>query len=113
MMDAFFSSNSNADLIIKLWRGERMCLIGMNVENPADDFVGFAIEVKEPGASGFTPLNNRMAFAYAKPLNKAVTGGRWYPSLEAPSQKFRWIHFPNDPKGGIYTYRVTQMHMPK
>lgn len=113
MTDAFFSSNSNEGLTIKLWRGERMCLIGMNVEKPTDNFVGFAIEVKAPGASDFVPLNNRLAFAYYKPLKKAVRGGRWYPSLTSPFQKFRWIHFPDDPKNGTYVYRVTQMHMPK
>jgi phosphatidylserine/phosphatidylglycerophosphate/cardiolipin synthase-like enzyme len=90
-----------------------MCLIGMDVNDPADDFVGFAIEVKAPGASSFVALNNRLAFSYAKPVKQAVTGARWYSSLEAPFQKFRWIDFPNDPKGGDYQYRVTEMHMPR
>jgi hypothetical protein len=113
MTNVFFSTKSNAGLTVKLWRGERMCLIGMNVDKPADDFVGFAIEVKRPNQADFAPLNNRLAFSYSKPLAKAVTGGRWYSSLTAPFQKFRWIHFPDDPKGGTYTYRVTQMHMPR
>jgi len=113
MTNVFFSKKSNAGLTVKLWRGERMCLVGMDVDKPADDFVGFAIEVKEPGQADFAPLNNRLAFSYDKPLDKAVTGGRWYSSLTAPFQKFRWIHFPDDPKGGTYTYRVTQMHMPQ
>lgn len=90
-----------------------MCLIGMDVKDPTDDFVGFAIEVKAPGASSFVPLNNRLAFSYTAPVKEAVTGARWYSSLEAPFQKFRWIDFPNDPKGGDYEYRVTEMHMPR
>jgi hypothetical protein len=112
MTDTFSNTASKPGFRLKLWRGERMCLIGMDVDSPADDFVGFAIEVQEPGATTFTPLNNRLAFSYTKPVDQAVTGGRWYSSLDAPFQKFRWIHFPDDPKGGTYTYRVTQMHMP-
>jgi phosphatidylserine/phosphatidylglycerophosphate/cardiolipin synthase-like enzyme len=73
--------------------------------------VGFAIECQEPGAAGFTPLLNRLAFSY-KP-GESVNGDRQFPSVKAPFQKFRWIHFPPDVKDGIYTYRVTKMHMPK
>lgn len=113
MSDQFTAQATSSDLSLKLWRGERMCLIGIDVNDPADDFVGFAIEVKAPGAAAFVPLNNRLAFSYDKPVKQAVTGGRWYPSLDAPFQKFRWIDFPNDPKGGDYQYRVTEMHMPR
>jgi hypothetical protein len=109
----FISQTVSGDLHLKLWRGERMCLVGMNVDKPSDDFVGFAIEVKPLKSSDFVPLNNRLAFSYAKPVGQAVTGARWYSSLESPFQKFRWIDFPNDPKGGDYTYRVTEMHMPR
>jgi phosphatidylserine/phosphatidylglycerophosphate/cardiolipin synthase-like enzyme len=113
MNDQFIAQEVTDDLTLKLWRGERMCLIGMDVKKPADDFVGFAIEVKAPGASAFVPLNNRLAFSYAAPIRQAVTGARWYSSLAAPFQKFRWIDFPNDHKGGEYQYRVTEMHMPR
>ena len=113
MTTQFTSQTVSGDLHLKLWRGERMCLLGMNVEKPSDDFVGFAIEVRPPGSSSFVPLNNRLAFSYSKPVGKAVTGDRWYSSLKAPFQKFRWIDFPNDPKGGLYEYRVTEMHMPR
>ena len=30
---------------VKLWRGERMCLVGMDVDAPEPDLVGFSIEV--------------------------------------------------------------------
>src|SRR5205085_1335213 len=33
------------------------------------------------------------------------------PSTDAPFQKFRWLHFPYNPTGGEYTYRVTKKHM--
>ena len=111
-MSDFENSDSKNGFFMKLWRGERMCLLGFDVENPEPDFVGFAIERKEPGMAFFEPLLNRLAFSYDKPATTAVTGRRQFPSNEAPFQKFRWIHFPRDPKDGKYTYRATKMHMP-
>jgi hypothetical protein len=96
---------------VKLWRGERMCLAGMDVDQPEPDFVGFSIEVRSPGNSSFLPLRNRLNFSYTQPVHKAVNGYRNFPSTEAPFQKFRWLHFPQNPRGGNYVYRVTKQHM--
>jgi hypothetical protein len=78
-----FSSEAAKDgLHLKLWRGERMCLLGMNVEAPEADFVGFAIEVKSPVAADFSPLRNRLNFSYQQTAAAkataaaAVTGAR-------------------------------------
>ncbi len=111
-MSNFEIRKSRQGFTMKLWRGERMCLLGFDVAAPEPDFVGFAIECKEPGAAKFEPLKNRLAFDYDVPATVAVTGDRLFPSLEAPFQKFRWIHFPQDVKAGIYTYRATKLHMP-
>lgn len=102
-------TGSAGSLSLKLWRGERMCLLGMDVTDPHPSFVGFAIEVQSPIATDFTPLRNRLAFAY--PAGKTLSGNREYPTTQAPIQTFRWIHFPQDPQPGRYTYRVTMMHM--
>jgi hypothetical protein len=40
-MNDYTNSVAQGSLTLKLWRGERMCLIGMDVANPEDDFVGF------------------------------------------------------------------------
>src|SRR6516225_5016654 len=108
-MSDFTNSKTLDGLSVKLWRGERMALVGMDVDDPEPDFVGFSIEVQSPGSDGFQPLRNRLAFSYPKSSAlKAVDGNRNFPSTEAPFQKFRWIHFPYDPTGGDYTYRVTK-----
>jgi len=114
-METFHNEDSKDGFSMKLWRGERMCLAGFDVDHPEPDFVGFAIECKPPKAKAFEPLLNRIAFSYDKPLAKAVTGAKQkqFPSTEQPFQKFRWVHFPRDPKEGTYTYRATKMHMPK
>jgi len=96
---------------LKLWRGERMVLIGMDVEDPEDDLVGFSIEVKNPEAAGFPALRNRLAFSYPQNAGADVDGSNQYPSTSAPFQKFRWVHFPQNPKSGEYSYRVTKQHM--
>ncbi|HEY3898199.1 MAG TPA: phospholipase D-like domain-containing protein [Chthoniobacter sp.] len=111
-MSDFQNSKSADGLTVKLWRGERTALIGMDVDEPEDDLVGFAIEVIEPGTKSFAPLLNRLNFSYSQPASKAVDGFKNFPSTQAPFQKFRWVHFPPAAKGGTYTYRVTKMHMP-
>src|SRR6187431_814957 len=111
-MSNFEIRKTKKGFTFKLWRGERMCLLGFDVAAPEPDFVGFAIECKPPGSLKFEPLLNRLAFEYPVPAATAVTGDRLFSSLEAPFQKFRWIHFPGEVKKGVYTYRATKMHMP-
>ena len=111
-MSDFFSSDKQNGFSMKVWRGERMCLLGFDVDQPEADFVGFAIEVKRPGANTFTALRNRLAFSYPQPAETAVNGDKQFSSLKAPFQKFRWVHFPQQPQPGIYKYRATKMHMP-
>jgi phosphatidylserine/phosphatidylglycerophosphate/cardiolipin synthase-like enzyme len=111
-MDDFTKSKTIDGLSVKLWRGERMVLIGMDVDNPEPDFVGFSIEEQTPGSDAFVPLRNRLNFSYGdQSASMAVNGFRNFPSTDAPFQKFRWIQFPFDPKVGTYTYRVTKKHM--
>src|SRR5262249_18659702 len=111
-MAGFTNSKTIDGFSVKLWRGEGMALIGMDVEQPEADFAGFSIEVQSPSSEGFLPLRNRLAFSYPKSnALKAVNGYRNFPSTEAPFQKFRWIHFPYNPTNGDYTYRVTKQHM--
>ena len=111
-MSDFTNMKQDNGLTVKLWRGERMVLIGMDVDHPEPDLVGFSIEVRSPEANAFTPLRNRLNFAYNQPVNVAVNGYRNYLSTEAPFQKFRWVHFPYNPKPGTYFYRITKKHMP-
>src|SRR5579859_1996528 len=112
MINPFSNAATVDGFSVKLWRGERMVLLGMDVEKPEADLVGFSIEVKSPGSRRFVPLRNRLDFSYGDtPAAKAVNGFRNFSSLDAPFQKFRWIHFPYVPQPGAYTYRVTKRHM--
>ncbi len=95
----------------KIWRGECMALLGFDVTEPEEDFVGFAVEYLEPGQSEWKVLHNRIAFSYDTPGTPPVTGRRTYRTTEHPLQKFRWVHFPWEPRPGAYRYRATKMHM--
>jgi phosphatidylserine/phosphatidylglycerophosphate/cardiolipin synthase-like enzyme len=102
--------NPAALFTLKLHRGDGMTLLAMNwkVGSPPLDFVGFAIEYKEPAGDRFYPLNNRLAFP--------GTGGDVNPNKLStrlsPIQKFRWVHFPrNADLLGAFAYRVTPVFM--
>ncbi|SIR41879.1 PLD-like domain-containing protein [Rhizobium sp. RU35A] len=111
-MSDFENAADSNGFRFKLWRGERMTMIGFDVAAPEDDFVGFAIEVKSPKSQEFVPLRNRLNFSYPQGA-AAVTGDRLFPTDKAPIQKFRWIHFPYHPVDGTYEYRATKIHMPR
>ena len=64
MSSAFQVSGNNpaALFTLKLHRGDGMTLIAMNWKDgpPPEDFVGFAIEYKEPDGSKFLELRSRL-----------------------------------------------------
>jgi PLD-like domain len=99
-------TNKKAPFTLKIHRGDGMLLLAMNWRNgkPPRDFVGFAIEYKEPNSDRFWPVKNRIGFP----------GQRKEPKdpMIAPIQKFRWVHFPwHADKDGDFHYRVTPMFM--
>jgi len=57
-------SNAKALFTLKVHRGDGMALLAMNWKKgkPPTDFVGFAIEYKEPGGQKFYVLKNRLSF---------------------------------------------------
>jgi hypothetical protein len=102
-------SNAAAQFTLKLHRGDGMLLLGMNwrEHRPPDDFVGFAIEYREPGESRFWAVHNRFGFEGADTQDPNVTA-----TLRSPIQKFRWVHFPyHADLPGKFTYRVTPVFM--
>ncbi len=103
-------SNKAALFTLKLHRGEGMTLIAMNWKKhrPTKDFVGFAIEYKEPGGDRFYALKNRLAFPG---LDASVNPNQLSTRL-SPIQKFRWVHFPRNAElPGDFTYKVTPVFM--
>lgn len=112
MADAFQVSGQNAAALftLKLHRGDGMTLLAMNWKNgtPPQDFVGFAIEYKEPGGQKFFSLKNRLSFLGA---DGALNANSLSTRL-SPIQKFRWVHFPRNAElPGAFVYRVSPVFM--
>ncbi len=102
--------NAAALFTLKLHRGDGMTLLAMNWKNgqPTQDFVGFAIEYKEPGGDRFYALKNRLGFlgADGKPKKDSLS------TMQSPIQKFRWVHFPRNAElADGFTYRVSPVFM--
>src|SRR5438105_12637459 len=103
-------SNAAALFTLKVHRGDGMALLAMNWKKgkPPQDFVGFAIEYKEPAGDKFYPLKNRLCFPGA---DGKVNPNRLSTRL-SPIQKFRWVHFPrNADLTGDFVYRVSPVFM--
>ena len=95
---------------LKIHRGDGMVLLAMNWKQgkPPDNFVGFAIEYKEPGGQQFFALKNRLSF----PKADGGVDPNQLSTLRSPIQKFRWVHFPrNAHLPGPFSYRVTPVFM--
>jgi phosphatidylserine/phosphatidylglycerophosphate/cardiolipin synthase-like enzyme len=103
-------ANSKAPFTLKVHRGDGMALLAMNWREgkPPRDFVGFAIEFREPDSDRFWAIRNRIGF----PGQRKKFSDPSIATTRAPIQKFRWVHFPSDAeKPGKFTYRVTPMFM--
>jgi phosphatidylserine/phosphatidylglycerophosphate/cardiolipin synthase-like enzyme len=103
-------TNTAALFTLKIHRGDGMALLAMNWKKgqPPRDFVGFAIEYKEPGGSKFFALKNRLSFAKAS----GAVDPNILSTLRSPIQKFRWVHFPRNAElDGDFTYRVAPVFM--
>jgi phosphatidylserine/phosphatidylglycerophosphate/cardiolipin synthase-like enzyme len=111
MAAEFIKRETRGGTTIKLHRGERKCLIGLDLDraNATEDFVGFALEFREPNSETWKRVSNRLRFSYDGLTEEEKKKGA--PSTEAPIQKFRWIHFPFEPQDGVYRYRATPMYM--
>jgi len=104
--------NPAALFSLKIHRGDGMALVAMNwkMGKPPDNFVGFAIECKEPGGAQFFPLKNRLSFSGAG----SAKGSNRLSTLLSPIQKFRWVHFPRNANlSGEFTYKVSPVFMDK
>ena len=103
-------TNDASLFTLKVHRGDGMALLAMDWKagQPPPDFVGFAIEYKEPQGHKFFALKNRLGF-----LDKNGTvNPASLSTIQSPIQKFRWVHFPRNAElEGDFTYRVSPVFM--
>lgn len=103
-------ANAAAEFTLKVHRGEGMALLAMNWRSgePPEDFVGFAIDYREPGSDRWLNTRNRLSFEGTP----NPTGAKTFNTHVAPIQKFRWVVFPfNADLTGKFEFRVTPVFM--
>lgn len=100
-------------LTVKAHRGDRKTLLAFDLsEDESRGLAGFTIAFTAPGETTKVYLPNTLQFDPAdhQPVDAKFPSGC---SVNAPFQKFRWLHVPSndadgkDPKSGTYTYYVT------
>ncbi|WP_395396835.1 phospholipase D-like domain-containing protein [Novosphingobium sp. BL-8A] len=107
-------TNAAAGFELVIHRGEGAALIAMDWKAgpPPEDFIGFAIEYREPGGTKFFPLKNRLNFEESARDISSAARSQKFSTLVAPIQKFRWVHFPRNAQlEGEYEYKVTPIFM--
>jgi hypothetical protein len=104
------SQTTQADgLTFAAYPGDGAVLLAFDADQGMEqDLAGFAVEYTDPDGQTF-PVLNRLNFA--QPVTSATTPEqrRFFPTSEAPLQKFHWVHFPPDVKPGTFTYKATAM----
>ena len=103
------AKNAAAPFTLKLHRGDGMTLLAMNWKDgtPPRDFVGFAIEYKEPGGDRFCALKNRLT---SRCRRERRTRSALQPVLAHPDIPLGALP-ANAEEAGEFIYRVTPVFM--
>jgi hypothetical protein len=108
-----FTSATKGTLSVKAYQGDFKTLLAFNFSNPksATNLAGFTIQCTPHGQPSFY-LQNDLRFQtpgnHAQDLQEPANS-----SINAPFQKFRWLHVPGSlhqglqPVTGAYAYAVT------
>ncbi len=105
-------SNQKNGFTLNAYQGDAKTLLAWNMpKNITQKLAGFSIQCQPKGKSSYYLFNT---LTFGKPAQHAqVTGELPHSSVNAPFQKFRWLHVPGsfhqgtDPVYGNYTYTVT------
>jgi hypothetical protein len=107
------ATKKGASLAVKTYVGDNKTLLAFNFGDPSDAqaLAGFTIECKPPGLASYY-LNNELRFGDPSGHHQ-VADQDPFASINAPFQKYRWIHVPGQAHQGLvtatgsYTYTVT------
>jgi hypothetical protein len=96
-------------LTFAAYPGDGAVLLAFDVTQGLEqDLAGFAVEYTDPDGQTF-PVLNRLGFKQAITSATTPEQRQFFPTSEAPLQKFHWVHFPPDVKPGTFTYKATAM----
>ncbi|HEY3812035.1 MAG TPA: phospholipase D-like domain-containing protein [Caulobacteraceae bacterium] len=117
-MTCVTATNATSKFSLKAYRGDRKTLLAFNLPKAqAKNLAGFSIQVQPPTGPAYY-LDNTLRFD--QPADHAQDAAQSAnSSLNAPFQKFRWVHVPGqthqglDPQVGTYAYTVTPRYFDK
>jgi hypothetical protein len=103
----------NDHIVVTAYPGDAKTLLAFDVtaDSARTGLAGFTIQVHPPSTDPYY-LGNNLRLA-ASPAHAQVAGESPNSSVNAPIQKFRWVHVPGmvhqggTPAFGTYTYVVT------
>jgi len=107
-----FESATNHSFSVKAYVGDEKTLLAFNFQSKdnAKGLAGFTIFCQPPGQVSGYYLQNELQFEDPS-KHRQVASEKPTSTVNAPIQKFRWIHFPGNqgisPAFGEYTYTVT------
>jgi phosphatidylserine/phosphatidylglycerophosphate/cardiolipin synthase-like enzyme len=113
-MDVVTVSGQSAGLRVVAYPGEHKILLAMSLDDgkldtQTQNLAGFAIWRKPSGAAEQI-LSNRIAFTEGVSNETTAATRNWYPSDQAPLQKFRWVDVPPDGFDAPITYRIKALY---
>ena len=101
-------SNSNG-LAVKAYTGDCCVMLAFNLEETERArLAGFAVR-RRPVGGAWTELQNRLSFSTDYTSATTAAQRKWFPTSEAPYQKFWWVDFPPENDSSNYEYEVTVM----
>ena len=112
MAGEFHKSASKNGVSVTACRGDGSVLLAFDLDRQlvTNLFAGFAVQATAPDGSQEWLMNRlNLDVGLHSGSTPAERQKNWTDSNAAPFQKFRWQHFPADPKPGTYTYEVTPM----
>ncbi|RZI40480.1 phospholipase [Herbaspirillum sp. HC18] len=104
MLNATAESNG---LTVKAYSGDRCVMLAFNLDDHLRaDLAGFAVRRRfEQGPWKW--LMNRLSFSSDYTDETTASDRKWFPTDEAPFQKFWWVDFPPEDDIGSFEYEVT------
>lgn len=107
MTRIFTATASSKGFTVKAYTGDRCVMLAFDLSNHlTDKLAGFAIRRRLQASEDWTWLGNRLSFDGDFTKRAGDDEGKFFPSNDAPFQKFWWLDFPADGTSGTFCYEV-------
>lgn len=103
------ASAQTDQLTFAAYAGDGATLLAFDVPKELQpQLAGFAVQYSDPTGKSYE-VPNRLSFELPVTSQTTAETRPYWPSSQAPLQKFHWVHFPADVVAGTFTYTATAM----